>query len=390
MKKLIAVGGLIFILGILFLLPKNEPEIKLIDTYKEWHKLQAIQDSELEMKQMLVAYDEMGYEHVAVYNTISQNVLQTKEALSNLAFKGYILTIGNQSYTLKSTDEIVEILQSIYNDVASLYNATVKVEITPSLTVFTNFEKTEDSNLVAIDMVENVTIEKKEVIYASLNTVDQILTDLTVPDACVVLESNYEAVVPKDLTVINDPEQYLGAQTTVDNGQDGIKAVTTRTVVLNDEVISKEVISEEIIKAPENQIVSRGTGGIVATEVLETMKLPVTDYLLTSEFGIRWNREHKGVDLAVSVGTPVHAAADGIVTVSKYQGEYGNLIEIDHGDGIVTRYAHNSVLKVSVGDVVSQGDLIAMSGNTGKSTGPHVHFELILNGTWVNPLIYAK
>lgn len=128
----------------------------------------------------------------------------------------------------------------------------------------------------------------------------------------------------------------------------------------------------------------------MSLQVLDQLQLPVKDYLITSEFGVRWNREHRGVDLAVSIGTPVYAAGDGIVTISKYKGDYGYLIEIDHGDGVVTRYAHNSQLLVASGTSVEKGALIAYSGNSGFSTGPHVHFELILNGIWVNPLTYAN
>lgn len=98
---------------------------------------------------------------------------------------------------------------------------------------------------------------------------------------------------------------------------------------------------------------------------------------------------HGGVDFPVSVGTNVFAVADGVVTtVRKLDKSYGYYIIIDHGNGVSTLYAHNSELLVSEGQPVKQGDIIALSGNTGNSTGPHCHFEVRINGNRVNPINY--
>ncbi|PSB03558.1 peptidoglycan DD-metalloendopeptidase family protein [Merismopedia glauca] len=109
--------------------------------------------------------------------------------------------------------------------------------------------------------------------------------------------------------------------------------------------------------------------------------------VVTSGFGKRWGRLHAGIDLAAAIGTPVRAAAPGIVIRSGWVGGYGNLVEIKHPNGSVTRYGHNSQLIVQVGQEVQQGDVISMSGNTGRSTGPHVHFEIRPDGKQaVNPM----
>jgi murein DD-endopeptidase MepM/ murein hydrolase activator NlpD len=110
--------------------------------------------------------------------------------------------------------------------------------------------------------------------------------------------------------------------------------------------------------------------------------------VLTSGFGWRWGRLHAGIDLAVPVGTPVVAAASGTVIVAGWLGGYGNLVVIDHGNGIATAYGHNTSVTVGVGQSVAQGQLISYSGSTGHSTGPHVHFEVRINGTPVDPLGY--
>lgn len=115
---------------------------------------------------------------------------------------------------------------------------------------------------------------------------------------------------------------------------------------------------------------------------------------LTSGFG--WRRDplrrytkfHSGIDIANLTGTRVHAAADGVVVKSRYTSGYGNTIEIDHGFGIVTRYAHLSRRRVRAGERVDRGDLIATMGSTGRSTGPHLHFELLIDGSAHDPLKY--
>jgi murein DD-endopeptidase MepM/ murein hydrolase activator NlpD len=109
---------------------------------------------------------------------------------------------------------------------------------------------------------------------------------------------------------------------------------------------------------------------------------------LTSGYGWRWGRMHEGIDLAVSSGTPVVSAAAGTVIVAGWMGGYGNLVVVDHGGGIATAYGHNTSVTVGVGQQVAQGQLIAYSGNTGHSTGPHVHFEVRVNGAAVDPLGY--
>ncbi len=109
---------------------------------------------------------------------------------------------------------------------------------------------------------------------------------------------------------------------------------------------------------------------------------------VTSGFGMRWGRMHEGIDIAVAEGTPVHAAAAGTVIYAAWMSGYGNLVVVDHGNGLSTAYAHNSSLAVSVGQAVAAGEVVSYSGNTGNSTGPHVHFEVRVGGGAVDPLGY--
>ncbi|QIL21440.1 peptidoglycan DD-metalloendopeptidase family protein [Thermomonas sp. HDW16] len=118
---------------------------------------------------------------------------------------------------------------------------------------------------------------------------------------------------------------------------------------------------------------------------------PIANSYITSGFGGRadpfggGHQFHKGIDFEADVGDPVLAVADGVISYSGVRSGYGNVVEIDHGNGYVTRYAHNSRLERSVGDLVRSGQEIAKAGSTGRSTGAHVHFEVWQDGVVVNP-----
>ncbi len=124
---------------------------------------------------------------------------------------------------------------------------------------------------------------------------------------------------------------------------------------------------------------------------------PVHTGYISSEFGFRRDpfnglpRMHKGIDFAGPVGTEVFAVGGGVVAFAGNRNDgYGNVVEIDHGDGLTSRYGHLSAIKAAEGEVVKKGDLVAYVGNTGRSTGPHLHLEVIKNGEQVNPREYLS
>ncbi|WP_245820495.1 M23 family metallopeptidase [Flavimaricola marinus] len=119
--------------------------------------------------------------------------------------------------------------------------------------------------------------------------------------------------------------------------------------------------------------------------------MPVkSDFRFTSGFGQRWGRLHAGTDFAAPIGTPIYATADGVVTSAGWSSGYGRLIKIQHEFGIETRYAHLNRINVQVGQRVSRGDRIGDMGNSGRSTGPHLHYEVRVGGNPVNPMIYIR
>jgi len=119
--------------------------------------------------------------------------------------------------------------------------------------------------------------------------------------------------------------------------------------------------------------------------------IPIKDaFRFTSGFGMRWGRMHNGTDFAAPHGTPIYSTADGIVTYAGWQSGYGRLIRIQHQFGIETRYAHLSKIRVNKGQRVSRGERIGDMGNTGRTTGTHLHYEVRVGGKPVNPMIYIK
>jgi murein DD-endopeptidase MepM/ murein hydrolase activator NlpD len=127
--------------------------------------------------------------------------------------------------------------------------------------------------------------------------------------------------------------------------------------------------------------------GTVATPSAAGLIWPVQGPI-TSPFGPRWGGFHPGIDIGVPEGTPIHAAAAGTVIYCGWESGYGNLVVIDHHNGLATAYAHQSKIEVSCNQNVAQGQVIGLSGCTGFCTGPHVHFEVRVNGTPVDPLGY--
>jgi murein DD-endopeptidase MepM/ murein hydrolase activator NlpD len=128
----------------------------------------------------------------------------------------------------------------------------------------------------------------------------------------------------------------------------------------------------------------------IAAEKLPFAMPVKSSFRYTSGFGMRWGRLHAGVDMAGPTGTPIYAPADGVVTHAGWLSGYGRLIKIRHEFGVETRYGHLSALKVKVGDRVSRGERIGDMGNSGRSTGPHLHYEVRVGDKPIDPMIYIK
>ncbi len=229
-----------------------------------------------------------------------------------------------------------------------------------------------------------------DVVPAKLSIGQEIVLKETAPLLTVqTLElSNYIEYIPFETVYENDDTMYKGDSKTIVAGVNGERAVSAKIVKNNGVTMANLELSSVVNSQPTTQVVHVGTKERPATAASGKFKYPVSGYTLTSRFGYRWGRMHYGIDLACSTGTPIRAADGGTVIFSGYSGSYGNVVKINHGNGYVTIYAHCSKLIVSSGTKVYQGQHIANVGNTGRSTGPHCHFEIQKNGVAVNPLNY--
>lgn len=188
-------------------------------------------------------------------------------------------------------------------------------------------------------------------------------------------EEDYEA----ETQYVDDDSAYKGDNKVISEGTTGKHKVTADVTYVNGNKMSVDTVSEQIIEEAKAKVVS------VGTIVPPTYIRPVSGGYVSQNYG---NYGHTGTDIVVPSGTAVSAAASGVVTRASWYADYGYCVDIRHSDGSETRYAHLSSMVVSVGSTVSQGQLIAYSGNTGNSTGDHLHLELRIGGVLVNPMSY--
>ena len=194
--------------------------------------------------------------------------------------------------------------------------------------------------------------------------------------------------IPHNTIYENTDSLYIGESKTKVKGYDGERNLMAKIVRNNGEEVARLELSSSIVKEPLSSVVYVGTKKVPPKIGTGVFKYPVSGARLTSKFGPRGSRFHYGIDLACATGTRISASDGGTVIFAGYSGSYGYVVKIDHGGGFVTVYAHCSKLHVSKGDKVFQGQQIANVGNTGRSTGPHCHFEVQKHGTAVNPLNY--
>lgn len=175
----------------------------------------------------------------------------------------------------------------------------------------------------------------------------------------------------------------VGESKVIREGTQGSKNVTYRVVKENGVVVSEQVIDQEVTKEAVSKIVVKGTK-VVRGEGSGTFAWPVSDASISSGYGSRWGRTHKGIDLTGNKS--IMAADDGVVEFVGTKSGYGNTIVINHKNGYETLYGHLKSFNVEEGDIVEKGDVIAVMGSTGRSTGVHLHFEIHKNGSIKNPL----
>lgn len=386
-------------------LPQDEVTTKIsVDSIEvEENTLEQNEESEgQKIKRTIQSFD--FNEEVAVRNIYvdQEKILNQETAEQKL--------LGNRlemiDYTLQEGDNIW--------DIAMTYDTTMEriLELNPSI---------EDETKMQIgDLIK---VEKAS----------PILTITTVEEA------TFKELIPADIEYVEFSDLYKDETKVYQEGNDGLKELTVAVTKINGEEESRTLISEKVLSEAKTKVIAYGTkekpvekpssnsgssnsssgssnngssnsssgssnsgssnnsSGSSSSGSSSNSSNSSKSYIhplkgagtISSGYGSRWGSFHKGLDFAAPAGTPVYASASGKVIYSGYNsGGYGKLVIIEHSNGSQTYYAHNSSLYVNVGETVSQGERIAGVGTTGDSTGNHLHFEIRINGTPVNPANY--
>ncbi len=332
---------------------------------------------------------------IAVKNIDSK---AAEDAIKTPSFK-MTLTVADKLSTatiladkiIENTNEIVKATALVVNGEKKLYAETeelkaaleaarIRFEIkgAENTSEFTDDIKLINSYYLADDVKTGADV-KAVVETINVKTVSKVTT-------------NTEIAFSKK--TVKDDNKLIGYSKVKTAGVKGLKTKVETVENVNGTETLRTELSSKVVKEPVTQVVVVGTAKTNASPAQRSEErsagficpLKRGKFVVSAYYGD--GRNHKGIDLAADKGTPIYAVSGGTVTASGYSGAYGYRVVIDHGNGLVTKYAHASALCVSKGQTVKQGDVIAYVGNSGRSTGNHLHFEVVKNGSQRNPVSY--
>ncbi|MBE5893163.1 MAG: LysM peptidoglycan-binding domain-containing protein [Lachnospiraceae bacterium] len=245
---------------------------------------------------------------------------------------------------------------------------------------------------IPMDKIIEMNSETLENENSTIRIGDKLIITVPEPELSVErTEKNYyEEIYDADIIYVDNDSWYTTQTKVLQQPSAGFRKVVANVFFVNDKEVSREILKEEIVMEAVPKIVERGT------KIPPTYIKPISGGRQSSGFGKRnaptkgASTYHKGIDWAVPKGTAVFASCGGTVARAGWGSGYGYVVYINHSDGRQTRYAHLSKVLVKVGQRVDQGQRIALSGNTGISSGPHLHFEMLIGGKQVNPLKYLQ
>lgn len=252
-----------------------------------------------------------------------------------------------------------------------------------------------ESLVLSFDVEGDLNLEKSKVSYSFLETEESIADKIysISKDYPEKVKFNIKYLEERDIeinpdTIIIPTDEIFLGESKVIEGEAGLRKQVVEVMSKNREVTSTKVVKDNIIKEEVSKKIYRGTKNPYDYGIA-FLNEPTRGGYLTSAYGERWNSFHKGIDIGGTIGDDVLVALDGEVTYAEFNdGGYGNLIIVKHDDDMVTYYGHLDDFYVKVGDLVKKGDIIGALGNTGFSTGPHLHFELRVDGNPVDPYDY--
>lgn len=304
--------------------------------------------------------------------------------------------LGLKSLGFGDTVEVVESylqdykLTSLEKAIEEVTKEQEKEQIYEVVSGDTLSQIAEKNEIPLADLIAmNETIENENSI---IRVGDELIVTVPEPELSVerTEEVYYEEDYEADIIYVDNDDWYTTQTKTLQEPSAGHRKVVANVSYRNSEEVFTDILKEEITYEAVPKIVERGT------KIPPTYIKPISGGRLSSGFGGRKaptkgaSTYHKGIDWATPVGTAVMASSAGTVAKAGWGSGYGYVVYINHADGRQTRYGHLSKVLVSPGQTVSQGQKIALSGNTGVSTGPHVHFEILINGSQVNPLNYLN
>lgn len=373
-----------------------ESALAQYDTEKEYEVNLVLDDArevnvlttQIEKKEETVQEEEMAYAAGVEYDL--EEMLAQIEPEVEKGFDEY--SQGLVSISFADMVEVVEayLLEDQLMPVEQAVNLLTKEQETQVIYKIVSGDTLSEialtHNIPLADLVEmNDALEDEN----STIRVDQELI-ITVPEPELSIiwqeEQIYEESYDEQIQYVDNDQWYTTQTETLQQPSAGLRKVVAVTTYKNGEAQERELLKEEVYAQAIPKIVERGT--IIPPTYIK----PLSGGRLSSGFGARSaptagaSSNHRGVDWATPIGTPVVASNTGTVVTAGWVSGYGYAVYINHSDGRQTRYGHLSKVLVKVGQTVTQGQQIALSGNTGRSTGPHVHFEIRINGTAVNPL----
>ena len=276
--------------------------------------------------------------------------------------------------------------------IAEILNATREGEVTYTVKSGDSYYSIADEYGLSVDalMKLNPGYDPKILRTGDVLTISNAVPYLTVVN---VERQRYVQDVPYPVEYTDDPSMYQGEYKVTSPGVYGKADVTANVTYINGTETEREIVASVTLSQPVTEQQLRGTKERPSWYPTGSFGWPcngiITSYFGRRNTGIRGaSTYHEAIDIANSYGTPIYASDGGTVIYSGWMGGYGYLVKIDHGNGYVTYYGHNSSLLVSVGEHVHKGQQIARMGSTGISSGNHCDFRIQLNGTFLNPLNY--
>lgn len=318
----------------------------------------------------------------AVESTKEKGFEDYQLGLKNLDFGDSVEVV--ESYLMK--DEIT----SLKDAIDEVTKDQEKEQIYEVVSGDTLSQIAERNNLTIESLIEmNATIDNE---LSTIRVGDEIIVTVPEPELSVerMEEAYYEEAYEAEIQYVDNNSWFTTEQVTRQEPSAGYRKVVVNVSFRNNKEVAREVVKEEVTFEAIPKIIERGT------KIPPTYLKPISGGRQSSGFGRRKaptkgaSTYHKGNDWATPVGTAVVASSAGTVAKAGWGSGYGYVVYINHSDGKQTRYGHLSKVLVKPGQSVQQGQKIALSGNTGRSSGPHVHFEILINGSQVNPLKYLN